>query len=424
MRSRMVLVAILLMLYIGPSIFIVSYASPTTPTEQNSHKEFSLSADAWLTGWTYRKAVLIDGAAGAGTNYQIMVTIPYDSNMQNDYDDIRFTAFDNITLLDHWRESYTASTTAIFWVEVSANLDSNQIITMYWGNADATSLSNGTATFLFYEDWSSQSIAVWNNPVDQQDGQITFSPTDATQGGYVAKVEGDDADSYMIYTDYTYTAPYALRFRANIEEGSGGTNYGRVGTASPSVVGRAYIQTSPTGETFVVVDDDSNDDSQAMTNAYCDSWIVFEIQRGYIPVNPFAARLLADDVEIEVGSFSPDANTNPVAVIYVKDDEDDVYSDWFVCRKFVSPSPAFASYGDEEDNFNWQLVGEMDIVVVIAIDETGLTIFLIIAGLCLIPLSSMYLVWGGKNAMTTDKFFYGVILFLVGWGLFLGGILV
>jgi hypothetical protein len=38
--------------------------------------------------------------------------------MQADFDDIRFTDDDQTTLIDHWREEYTASTSATFWVEV------------------------------------------------------------------------------------------------------------------------------------------------------------------------------------------------------------------------------------------------------------------------------------------------------------------
>jgi len=47
---------------------------------------------------------------------------------------------------------------------------------------------------------------------------------------------------------------------------------------------------------------------------------------------------------------------------------------------------------------------------------------LIFAGLIMIPASTLYLVKGGKDEMSSDKLFYGLIAFVLGWGLFLGGI--
>lgn len=47
---------------------------------------------------------------------------------------------------------------------------------------------------------------------------------------------------------------------------------------------------------------------------------------------------------------------------------------------------------------------------------------LIFLGLFMIPASTIYLVKGGKDDMSTNKLFYFLIAFLLGWGLLLGGI--
>lgn len=75
--------------------------------------------------------------------------------MQADYDDIRFTSSDGTTLIDHWLESKTNSSTADFWVEVPsipASPDSTTIY-MYYGNSGASTASNGTNTFVFFDDF-------------------------------------------------------------------------------------------------------------------------------------------------------------------------------------------------------------------------------------------------------------------------------
>jgi hypothetical protein len=119
----------------------------------------------WLLGWEYRKYHIINYAAGAGTNYQKLITVHFGSGIDNDDDvylnnhcrtdfgDVRFTDDDGFTLLDYWMESKVDGNYAIFWVEVADDLSSiNQRIYVYYGKADATTTSNGDNTFLHFDD--------------------------------------------------------------------------------------------------------------------------------------------------------------------------------------------------------------------------------------------------------------------------------
>lgn len=49
--------------------------------------------------------------------------------------------------------------------------------------------------------------------------------------------------------------------------------------------------------------------------------------------------------------------------------------------------------------------------------------FLILLGLVLIPVSTVYLVRGGRESLSNDKIFFFFLVFFVGWALFLGGIM-
>ena len=317
-------------------------------------------------------------------------------------------------------ETYTASTSAVFWVEIDEELDIDYTIFVYYGNLAVSSASNGTATFLFYEDWSSQSLDAWTIPANQQDGATSWSVTDATQGGYVAKIEGDSEDSYLMFSDFNDTAPFATMFRSNIEDATTG-NTGRQGTGWAGAYGWAYISSLGTTGTewFSVYDDDGNPDEQEMTNAYVDSWITFQITR-----DETNAKLYADTVLIETASFAPDAINNPVCAMQNIDSEDDIYSDWIATRKFVAGTePACDPLGSEENNFEWNVINEIELVFSIPLDQTGFNILLVFLGLIMIPSSTIYAAKGGLKEASMDKLFFFLIIFVLGWGLFLGGIM-
>jgi hypothetical protein len=140
------------------------------------------ASSGWLLGWSFRRAHTMDGLAGAGTDYQIRITTHYglgtdsggdvycDYNCQPDFDDVRFTDDDGVTLLDYWIEDMVQSDYASIWVEVADNLDSSVRIYVYYGNAAATSASNGDATFIFFDDFESGTLDAnkWQVPGDWQ----------------------------------------------------------------------------------------------------------------------------------------------------------------------------------------------------------------------------------------------------------------
>ena len=129
----------------------------------------------WLIGWQYRKAHTISGSAGAGTNYPLRIVVQrltgsdsgenvfVDTNCRTDFGDIRFTDDDGITYLDYWLEE-SDSSHAVFWIEVRDNLDTDQSIYIYYGNSEASSTSDGDATFSFFDDFDDGSIdsAKWD----------------------------------------------------------------------------------------------------------------------------------------------------------------------------------------------------------------------------------------------------------------------
>ena len=138
-----------------------------------------------LIGWGFRKGHTINGAVGAGTNYQIRVKVHYGSGLDSgedvycsghcrtDFGDIRFTDDDRITLLDYWLQKKLDGDYAIFWVKVTDDLGSNQTIYIYYGKTDAETTSNGVNTFIFFDDFRSEVLDTdkWSNE-SQAAGQV------------------------------------------------------------------------------------------------------------------------------------------------------------------------------------------------------------------------------------------------------------
>ena len=116
----------------------------------------SMTCDWWNASWSKRKPITIASAC-ALSDYQINSTIDYESGMQSDFDDIRFVAGDG-SELPYWIENKTDGTNATVWVNVSSIPAGNSTIHIYYGNAAATSQSDGDATFDFFDDFKGASL--------------------------------------------------------------------------------------------------------------------------------------------------------------------------------------------------------------------------------------------------------------------------
>ena len=130
------------------------------------------------SSWTKRKPItLTGGASGAQSDYQVKLTITYDSDMKSDFSDLRFTKADGTTLLDAWMESHTASTSAIIWVETDTPANTVEAdIYVYYGNGAAASYWDGDATFPdFFDDF--ESVADWDYSSNYDASSYSFTAT-------------------------------------------------------------------------------------------------------------------------------------------------------------------------------------------------------------------------------------------------------
>ncbi len=152
---------------------------------------WTCTGSSWLTNYSKRKPITVTSSSVL-TNYQIKVVVAYDSDMQADFDDIRFTSSDGTTELSYWLESKTDSSTATFWVKAPSLTNGSTTIYMYYGNASAASASSGSNTFDLFDDFSGTSLntSIWstyNVNLSFSSGIITIaSATPNTGPGYIA----------------------------------------------------------------------------------------------------------------------------------------------------------------------------------------------------------------------------------------------
>lgn len=173
--------------------------------------------EAWLTNYTKRKPIVISSSA-AQTDYQVLVTVAYDSDMQADFDDLRFTTSDKTTLIDYWIESKTDSSIARVWVEVPTIANGNTTIYMYYGNSSTTSLSNGLNTFPLFDDFSG-TMAKWtggNGTVTVSGGKMNMSGGSYNDANayfrsnqtFIVDVNNSYAAEFMNWTATSVSAGY------------------------------------------------------------------------------------------------------------------------------------------------------------------------------------------------------------------------
>ncbi len=113
----------------------------------------SLRSAAWV------KASYYSETNGLVTIGETISLIDLENHSLSFPNDIRFTAADETTLLSHWLENLEAYAYnsgikfAKVWVKVSANLDADQEIYLYFGKAGDSSASDDNATFIAGADF-------------------------------------------------------------------------------------------------------------------------------------------------------------------------------------------------------------------------------------------------------------------------------
>ncbi len=224
----------------------------------------------WLLGWSHSKDVHITGSTSALTDYQVLVTVDTESliaagRMMPDCGDLRFTDANGTSLLDYWIKSGCDTDSTLVWVKVPSIPTVGTTIYMYYGNPSASSASNGTNTFKFFDDFdggsSPWSITNPNNHIDEDravDERLGINALNCNEQAYVYK-DGFSLNDFAVdwkfkpvsythagwygpymgvFADHISSAPYPsgtralamswLGYASEFTNGGWGTGYGKL----------------------------------------------------------------------------------------------------------------------------------------------------------------------------------------------------
>jgi len=159
----------------------------------------------WNSSWNYKKQVNFTADNGNFTTF----TVPYDSDMQTDFDDLRFVNSAEDTELNYTIRSKVDSTSAL----ITVNSLGESSIYMYYGNAGVSTTSNAQDTYLnasalFYLDEGSGVVVnsgvgadgTNNGAVRDTDGWVndSFDLEGGVDGDYISF--GDSWSSYKSFS--------------------------------------------------------------------------------------------------------------------------------------------------------------------------------------------------------------------------------
>lgn len=165
----------------------------------------------WNDSWEKKRDINIQENSGDSlTNYSVAINISYDSEMQTDFDDLRFLNSAEDTELGYWIESKLDSNWAYVWIKIpSLTASVNTTISMYYNNSAVSSNSNGQDTFSFFDDFNDASLngTKWTTIV----GNVV-------EAGGVLTITGNDFNSMRgvkANTNFTYGTEFKTLVREN-----------------------------------------------------------------------------------------------------------------------------------------------------------------------------------------------------------------
>lgn len=101
----------------------------------------------WNSNWTRSKEVNVTGGSGSLTNFTVLLNVTYDSDMQNDFEDLRFVngSCSGIQTdeLNYEFDMVINNSSALVWVMFDELVSGNNQICMYYSNPTANNADDG-----------------------------------------------------------------------------------------------------------------------------------------------------------------------------------------------------------------------------------------------------------------------------------------
>jgi len=338
--------------------------------------QFVKAGDPWYDlEWDYRKSHVVENATGAGSNYQINITVIngtgsdsgatvyIDNKTRTDFGDVRFVDDDGSTLLDCWVETLNDGVNATFWVEIADNLNTTDVtIYMYYGNSEATSTSNGTDTFLAFDDFTSDTLDdAWTFV---QSGRTPIDSYSLTDVPGKLRIYGSSQNSHNVVSLLKRDAPTNSYVQFVSMNGTWDTNYQNsglyvgdgVGTSTGNrILGQVMHESSgsPNECAWQEKRVDSSRTVATPIERFAEPSFPTTIKQRYIKNGTeYYTQSYANGVWNTGPSQSYTSTTTDMGFTANNDDGNNAFTvdfDDYRCRKYVYPEPIQGTWGEEEE---------------------------------------------------------------------------
>jgi hypothetical protein len=206
---------------------VIVYANDTLGYQISSNSTFVVYELFNPSGWLYRRPITIDNTQNPNTltDYQVLVTLDTATlisygKMNSDCSDIRFS-YPNPdgteAEIPYWIESDCNTPNTKIWVKVpSIPANGYATIYVYYGNPNATSLSNDTNVFIFSTFAERDQLNTWN--VYDGDGTGTNNEIyyDSTNKRIVIKASGSGGASIYAKTTFPFETGFVWEANATV----------------------------------------------------------------------------------------------------------------------------------------------------------------------------------------------------------------
>jgi len=239
-------------------------------TEQTEYRwrnddggEGAFSSEWYDTDWGARQRIRVQNRdAATYANVPVLITVDYDTDMQISFADLRFTAGDGTTQIDHWLERSTAGVSADVWVQVPtlAGVSTAEIF-MYYDNGVATTTSSSTAVFITVDDFESGSLA----PYDGDTGLFNIGSSIVWGGTNSLDTAGNEsarATDGIFTFNQTVSQGEIIRYRQYVDASGTDESCTLFGVQSPGTTNENYgvcVELQGTDRLSLVRDAESTD---------------------------------------------------------------------------------------------------------------------------------------------------------------------
>ena len=267
------------------------------------------------TGWAARKSIRIDNAdATTYSNPVVQVFVTYDSDMQADFDDLRFTQDDGITPISYWVGSSTNSSRAEVWLKIpSLPASDTANVYMYYNSPTVTSSSSVDNTFLAADDFDDGNISEYTGQTSLFSVRNNFAYGDSSGLDSFGSETSRSNTGGIFRNDQTVSKGETFRFMKYISTtaGSGDEACAKFGVQTATTNYAVCFEQFGTDRIALVKDVTDNDSSGSATVlgsstvTFTTGW--YEVEVDWKSDNTFTV-ILYNSARAQVATFNASNN--------------------------------------------------------------------------------------------------------------------